>query len=526
MTPKDILFEEDALRALSDGINQVADVVSVTLGPKGRNVGLQASWGSPSITSDGNQIAKEIELKDAHRNVGAAMAKEVAAKIKEKSGDGTTTGIVLLRALIQAGAKNIASGATPAAIKRGMDKTLEILLKEIDTLSVPVKEGKEVRNVAAVSASGNKEVGETIGECFDKVGKAGVISIEEGKGTETLIEMVEGMQFDRGYVSAYFCTHAERLTVEMEHPQILITDKKIGSIQELLPILQHIAGSGQQLLVIADDVEGDALSTLVLNKLRGILKVAAVKAPAFGDRRKAMLEDLAILTGAELIAEDKGLLLKDATPAMLGSADRILIQKDKTTIIGGKGSPAALKARILQIEAQAKQTTTSYDKDHFEQRKAKLQGGVAVIKIGAFTESEMKKKKQLFEDSLNATRAALEEGIVPGGGVALVRAARSLALLALPQEEKVGAFILLHACDAPFRQIVTNAGFDPSVLLQEVLEKGNTFGFNALTEQVEDLLKSGVLDPSKVVKTCLTHAVSMAGIVLLSEAVIVDAKEK
>ncbi len=520
--PKEIIFEEVARNALSEGIGQLADAVSITLGPRGRNVGLQATWGSPAITSDGNSIAKEIELKDPFRNIGASMAKEVAAKIKEKSGDGTTTGIVLLRALVQAGVQNIAAGESPIAIKRGMDKTLEMLLKEIDAMALKIKDSRDTRNIAAVSASGDQEIGNRIGECFDKVGKSGVVAIEEGKGTETSIEMVEGMQFDRGYASAYFCTNGERLTVEMNEPNVLITDKKITSAQDLLPILQHIAQTGQELLIIADEIEGDALSTLVVNKLRGTLKVAAVKAPGFGDRRKAMLEDLAILTGGQLVTEEKGLLLRDAEADVLGKASQILIGKEKTTIVGGKGKPAELKARIVQIEAEIKKATSNYDKEKLEERKAKLQGGVAVIKVGAPTESEMKKKKQMFEDSLNSTRAALEEGIVPGGGVALLRASRALIHLKIGKEEQAGANILLRACEAPFRQIVLNTGYDPSLLLNEVLEKGNTFGFNAITEKVEDLLQSGVIDPVKVVKQSLAHAVSMAGVVLLSEAVIVE----
>lgn len=524
-TPKEIIFAEDALNALSNGIGQIADVVAITLGPRGRNVGLQASWGSPTITSDGNSIAKDIELKDSFKNLGASMAKETAAKIKEKSGDGTTTGIVLLRALVQAGVKNIAAGANPTAIKRGMDKTLEALLKEVDAMAVQVKDGRDTRNIAAVSASSVQEIGDKIGECFDKVGKTGVVAIEEGKGTETAIEIVEGMQFDKGYASPYFCTNGERMISEMTEPNILITDKKITSAQEILPILQHIASTGQELIIIADEIDGDALSTLVVNKLRGTLKVAAVKAPGFGDRRKAMLEDIAILTGGQVVSEEKGMLLREAEADVLGKASQIVISKEKTTIIGGKGSAEALKGRIVQIDAEIKNTTSNYDKEKLEERKAKLQGGVAVIKVGAPTESEMKKKKQLFEDSLNATRAALEEGIVAGGGVALLRASRSLKAPTLSKEEAVGASILIKACEAPFKQIVSNTGFDASVILQEVLEKETSFGFNAISEKVEDLLKCGVIDPVKVVKNSLSHAVSMAGIVLLSEAAIVEEKE-
>ncbi|OGN65360.1 MAG: chaperonin GroL [Chlamydiae bacterium RIFCSPHIGHO2_12_FULL_49_9] len=521
---KEIRFEEDARNALRDGINQLADVVAVTLGPKGRNVGLESAFGSPTITSDGNSIAKEIELKDPFLNMGASMAKEVAAKIKEKSGDGTTTGIILLRALVQAGVKNIASGANPTAIKRGMDKALDAVLKEIDAMSLEVKNSQDTRNIAAVSASGNQEIGDKIAECFDKVGRSGVIQIEEGKGIDTTIEMVEGMQIDRGYLSPYFCTNAEKLSVELTNPLILVTDKKISSIQELLPILQHIASTGEELLIIADDIEGDALSTLVVNKLRGSLKVAAIKAPGFGDRRKLLLEDIAILTGAELIAEEKGMFLKDAGPDVLGKADQITILKEKTTFVGGKGKAKEIKARILQLTAEIKRSTSEYDKEKLEERKAKLQGGVAVIKVGAPTESEMKKKKQMFEDSLNSTRAALEEGIVPGGGVTLLRA--SSRTLKLDPEENIGAQILLKACQAPFKQLVSNTGYDPLLILDEVLKKEKHFGFNALTEKVEDLLASGVIDPAKVIKNSLSHAVSIAGIVLLSEALITETDEE
>lgn len=525
-TPKEIIFEEDARNALLRGIDKLADVIAITLGPKGRNVGLQSSWGSPTITSDGNSIAKDVELKETFTNMGVSMGKEVAAKIKEKSGDGTTTGIILLRALVQGGVKNIASGANPTAIKRGMDKALETVVKEIDAMSLAIKSNTDTRNIATVSASGNSEIGDKIAECFDKVGKTGVVAIEEGKGTETTIELVDGMQFDRGYLSAYFATNAEKLTVEMTRANLLITDKKITSAQEILPILQHVATTGQELLIIADEIEGDALSTLVVNKLRGTLKVAAVKAPGFGDRRKAILEDIAILTGAQFVTEEKGLILRNIEADVLGKADQILVDKEKTTIVGGQGSAKEIKARIAQIDGEIAKAASSYDKEKLEERKAKLQGGVALIKVGAPTESEMKKKKQMFEDSLNSTRSALEEGIVPGGGVALLRASRACGKLKLSKEEEVGAQILLKACEAPFKQIVANTGFDASVILDEVLKKEKSFGFNAISEKVEDLLKSGVIDPAKVVKSSLTHAVSMAGIVLLSEALIANAKEE
>jgi chaperonin GroEL len=524
-TPKEIVFEEEARNALCEGIHQLADVVAVTLGPRGRNVGLQASWGSPTITNDGNSIAKDVELKNSCNNLGVSLGKEVAAKIKEKSGDGTTTGILLLRSLVRDGVKNIASGANPIAIKRGMDKALEKLLKEIDAMAVEIQSSQDTCNIATASASGNVEIGKSIADCFEKVGKKGVIAIEEGKSIETLIEMAEGMEFDKGYLSAYFCTNNEHLTVEMTQPYILITDKKISSAQDILPILQHIATTGQELLIIADEIEGDALSTLVINKIRGSLKVAAVKAPAFGDRRKAILEDLAILTGGQLVTEEKGLILREAEPDVLGRADQVTISKDKTTLVAGHGRPEDIQTRIDQIEAEIKAASSSYDKEKLQERKAKLQGGVAVIKVGAPTESEMKQKKQMFEDSLNATRSALEEGIVAGGGVALLRASKNYKSDISNQEEKVGEQILLKACEAPFRQIVSNSGYDPSVMLNEALQKGGSFGFNAISEKLEDLFLSGIVDPAKVVKNSLIHPVSIAGIVLLSEAIIVNAQE-
>lgn len=521
---KEILFEEAARNVLRDGINTCADVVAMTLGPRGRNIGLQAKWGAPTITSDGHSIAKEIESKDPFLNLGISMSKEVAGKIKEKAGDGTTTGIVLLRALVTAGLKNIAAGANPTSIKRGMDKALHALLKEIDAMATLIKTNKEIQSIATVSASGNAEIGEKIALCFEKVGKEGVIAIEEGKGTETGIEIVEGLQFDRGYASAYFCTNQDRLTVEMQNPYILLTDKKITSAQDILPILQQIASLGAELLIVADDIEGDALSTLVVNKLRGTLKVACVKAPGFGDRRKAMLEDLAILTGGQVVTEEKGLVLREAESDVLGRADQITITKDKTTVVGGKGNPKEIRARIAQIDGEIGKATSTYDKEKLQERKGKLQGGVALIKVGASTEPEMKKKKQMYEDSLHATQAALEEGFVAGGGVALLHAGKRLKLT-LDREEAVGAKILVRGAEDPFRQIVSNAGHDPSLILEQVLAANPNTGFNALTESIEDLVKAGIVDPVKVVKTSLTHAVSMAGIVLLSESVIFPAKE-
>jgi chaperonin GroEL len=525
-TAKELIFEEQAREKLREGIDKLADVVSVTLGPKGRNIGLQASWGAPTITNDGNSIVKDIEFKDQYLNMGASIAKEAAAKMKEKCGDGTTTTILLLRALVENGVKNIAAGASPIGLKRGMDKALEALLKELDALSIPVKNDQEVKNIAVVSASGNEEIGTFISDAIKKAGKGGVITIEEGKTTETIIESVEGMQFDRGYTSAYFCTNAENLTVEMHNVKVLITDKKISSVQEILPLLQSIAATSQELLIIADDIESDALSTLVLNKLRGTLKVCAVKAPGFGDRRKALLEDLAILTGATVVTEDTGMVLKEASVEVLGGAEKIVITKEKTTMVGGSGDPQKIKARVKQLEAESKNAESSYDKEKIDERKAKLAGGVAVIRVGAPTEPEMRQKKQAFEDSLNSTKAALEEGIVPGAGIALLRSSKAAALkLKLQGDELTGLQIVLKACEAPFRQIASNTGHDGSILLDDVLANGVNFGFNAQTEKVEDLLIAGVVDPCKVEKNALQLAVSSAGIILLSEVLIGNAPD-
>ncbi|MCB1106903.1 MAG: chaperonin GroEL [Chlamydiia bacterium] len=524
-TPKELIFEEEAREKLKEGIDKLADTVSVTLGPKGKNIGIESSWGAPKITNDGNSIVKDIELKDTYANMGVSMGKEVARKIKEKSGDGTTTGIILLRALVKQGIKNIASGVSPITLKRGIDKGVEIVMEELDKLSTPVEKAEAIQNIATVSASGNQEIGQTIFDAIDKVGKSGVITIEEGKGTTTTIEMVEGMQFDRGYTSPYFCTNAESMLVEMSHAQILITDKKISSIQEILPLIQAVAGSGKMLLIIAEDIEGDALSTLVVNKLRGILKVAAIKAPGFGDKRKAILEDIAVLTGATVVSEEKGIGLKEASMDVLGEAEKIEISKENTTIVGGVGRKEEIEARIKQIDAEIANATSDYDREKLEERRAKLQGGVAVIRVGAPTEPEMKQKKQDFEDSLNATRAAQESGFVPGGGVALLRASQKLKELNLSGEEKLGAEIVLSACSAPFKQIIDNCGKDSSLFLEEVLSKGSSFGFNASTEKVEDLIKGKVIDPTKVVKNSLKYAASVAGIVLISEVLIGDAPE-
>ncbi|QVL57359.1 MAG: chaperonin GroEL [Simkaniaceae bacterium] len=524
-TPKEIIFEEEARAKLKEGIDKLADTVGVTLGPKGKNIGIESSWGAPTITNDGNSIVKDIELKDPYANMGVSMGKEVAHKIKENSGDGTTTGIILLRALVKHGIKNIASGISPINLKRGMEKAVETVLNELDALAIPVEKAEEIENIATVSASGNKEIGKTIFDAISKVGKSGVITIEEGKGTTTTIEMVEGMQFDRGYTSPYFCTNAESMLVEMDEVGILITDKKISSIQEILPLLQPLASTGKGLLIIAEDIDGDALSTLVINKLRGTLKVAAVKAPGFGDKRKAMLEDIAALTGGIVVSEEKGMHLKDVGVEVLGSAEKIEISKDNTTIIGGMGRKEDIEARLKQIDGQLENASSDYDKEKLEERRAKLHGGVAVIRVGAPSEPEMKQKKQVFEDSLNSTRAAQESGFVPGGGVALLRASQKLKELKLDDEEKIGSEIVLRACYAPFKQIVDNCGKDSSLYLEEVLNSDKTVGFNALTEKVEDLVKGEVIDPTKVVKNCLKYAASVAGIILISEALITDAAE-
>lgn len=524
-TPRELIFEEEARNKLRQGIDKLADVIGVTLGPKGRNVGLQSSWGAPTITNDGNSIVKDVELQDQYANMGVSIGKEVAAKMKEKCGDGTTTSILLLRALVQNGVKNVASGSSPINIKRGMEKALEAVLKEIEGFSIAIKSDKEIHNIALASASGDEETAKLIAEAIKTVGKEGVITIEEGKATETNVEVVEGMQFDRGYVSAYFATNSESLNAEMSDVRVLITDKKISSIQEILPILQGVASAGQELLIIAEDIEGDALSTLVVNKLRGILKVCAVKAPGFGDRRKALLQDIAILTGGTVVSEEAGISLKDATASVLGNAEKATINKEKTTLISGQGHKEQIDARIKQIEAEIENTTSSYDKEKLQERKAKLSGGVAVIRVGAPTEPAMKQKKQVFEDSLNSTRAAQEEGIVPGGGIALLRASKAALALKLQGDEGLGAQIVAKACEAPFHQLVSNAGFDSLILLEQALAGGPNFGFNALSEKVEDLLQAGVVDPAKVVKNALKFALSAAGIVLLSEALIGNAPE-
>ncbi|MEC7840004.1 MAG: chaperonin GroEL [Chlamydiota bacterium] len=523
---KEIIFDEEAREYLQQGIQKLADVVRFTLGPKGRNVGLEKSWGAPNITNDGSSIVKDIELENQYQNMGVSMAKEVVEKIKEKCGDGTTTGTLLLDTLVSTGVKHIASGISPITLKRGIEKAVDAIIKEIEKKSITIKNSEETRNIATVSANGNKEIGDLIADAMEKVGESGVITIEEGKGTTTTIDIVEGMQFDRGYSSPYFCTDNDKQIVEMHNPQILVTDRKIANVHDILSILQNTAASGQELLIIAEDFEGDTLSTLVVNRLRGTLKVCAVKAPGFGDRRKAMLEDIAALTGAIVASEDTGLHLKDLPPEVLGSSEKVVINKDSTTIINGAGTQEKINARVVAIDSEIKQCSSSYDKEKLEERRAKLSGGVAVISVGAASEPEMKQKKQVFEDSLSSTQAALQMGIVPGGGVALLRASRVVKDLNLNDEEKAGAEVVVKACQTPVRQLAINAGHDGSVILSQVSSADDeNVGFNVLTEKLENLVDTGIVDPAKVVINALVNAASVAGIVLISEALIADAEE-
>ena len=524
-TPKKIIFEEEARLKLKEGIDQLANIVGVTLGPKGKNIGIESSWKAPTITNDGNSIVKDLELKDPYMNMGILMGKEVAKKVKETSGDGTTTAIILLRTLVHHGVKKIASGVSPIHLKRGMEKGVAIVLKNLHNLATPVDNRQALENIATVSASGNKEIGQMISYAIHRIGKSGIIAIEEGKEATTTIEMMEGIRFDQGYTSPYFCTNQEKMVVEMEEVSLLITDKKISSIQELLPLLKCFTSTGKELLIIADDIEGDALSTLVVNKLQEMLKVVAVKAPSFGDRKKAILEDIAILTGSTLVSEEKGMQLKDVGIEVLGAAEKIKISKEDTTIIGGIGQKEAIVTRLKQLDREIAIASSDYDKEKLEERRKNLQGHVTVIRIGAPSEIEMKQKKQMFEDSLNATQAAQEGGLVPGGGVALIRASQQLKTVHLDGEEQIGLTLVLHACQAPFKQIVDNCGKDSSLYLEKILNKDHNYGFNALTETVGNLIEEKVIDPTNVVKNCLKYATSVAGIILISEALIVNAVE-
>ncbi len=523
---KELLFEEDARHKLREGLSKVAALVGVTLGPTGRHVGLEVSRGAPTITSDGYSIVKDLEFKDQFINMGSAIAQESAAKMKESCGDGTTSTMLLLKAFVEEGLKNIGAGASPIELKRGMEKGVTALIQELDKLSKPIAGLEETLSIAISSASGNHEIGSVIAHSLQKTGRGGVVTIEEGKTLETTLEMVEGLQLDRGYLSPYFCTHTETLVAELKDAAVLITDMKITSIQEIIHLLQTIASTGKELLIIADDLEGDALSTLVINKLRGTFKVCAIKAPGFGEERKTLLQDLAVLTGATLLTEELGFSLKEAKADVLGFIHKATILKDRTTLVGGMGDKTGIQERIRLIDAQLSLMKTSQEKDKLQKRKAQLSGGVAVIAVGAVTESEMRQKKQLFEDSLNSTQAALEEGIVPGGGTALLRASQGVPHPSLKGDEATGFQIVLKACQAPFRQIIHNTGYDSSLFLEKVLATPHGWGFNALTEQVEDLMKSGIVDPCKIVKNSLRIALSSAGIILLSEALIGHAVEE
>jgi chaperonin GroEL len=526
MAAKELHFNVDARAALKRGVDQLAEAVKVTLGPRGRNVVIDKKFGAPTITKDGVTVAKEIELSDPVENMGAQMVKEVATKTSDVAGDGTTTATVLAQAIFREGLKNVTAGANPMAIKRGIDKAVSAVVDELKKISVPTSGRKEIAQVGTISANNDKEIGDLIAEAMEKVGKDGVITVEEARGLETTLETVEGMQFDRGYLSPYFITDPEKMEVVLEDAYILIHDKKIASMKDLLPILEKVAQAGKPLLIISEDVEGEALATLVVNKLRGTLKIAAVKAPGFGDRRKAMLEDIAALTKGEVISEEMGFKLENTTMDKLGRAKRIVIDKDNTTLIDGAGDEDKIKGRIKEIEVAIEKSTSDYDKEKLQERKAKLAGGVAVINVGASTESEMKEKKARVEDALHATRAAVEEGIVPGGGVALVRAQAALKGLKLDEDEQIGVDIIRRAVEEPIRMIVYNAGGEGSIVVEKVrASKDKNFGYNALTDTYEDLVVAGVIDPTKVTRTALQNAASIAALLLTTEALIVEKKE-
>ena len=524
---KHIKFDIEARDGLKRGVDALANAVKVTLGPKGRNVIIGKSFGAPQVTKDGVSVAKEIELDDELENMGAQMVKEVASKTNDLAGDGTTTATVLAQAIVKEGLKNVAAGANPMDLKRGIDKAVEAIVKDLDKQSQKVgSDSDKIKQVAAISANNDDTIGDLIAKAFGKVGKEGVITVEEAKGMETYVDVVEGMQFDRGYLSPYFVTDSDKMIADLENPYILLFDKKISNLQEILPILEPVAQSGRPLLIIAEDVEGQALATLVVNKLRGGLKIAAVKAPGFGDRRKAMLEDIAILTGGVVISEERGFSLENADLTMLGTAETVTIDKDNTTIVNGEGKAADIKARVNQIKAQIETTTSDYDKEKLQERLAKLAGGVAVLYVGAASEVEMKEKKDRVDDALHATRAAVEEGIVAGGGVALVRAKKTLEKITTENlDETTGVQIVNKAIEAPLRTIVENAGGEGSVVINKVLEGKKDFGYDAKTETYVDMLKAGIIDPKKVTRIALENAASVAGMILTTECALVDIKE-
>jgi chaperonin GroEL len=526
MAAKEIRFGAQAREKVLRGVNLLADAVTVTLGPKGRNVCLEKSWGAPTVTKDGVTVAKEIELEDRFENMGAQMVKEVASKTSDLAGDGTTTATVLSRAIFSEGLKLVAAGHDPMSIKRGIDKAVEKVVEELKSLSKPTRDREEIAQVGTISANNDKTIGDILAEAMEKVGKEGVITVEEAKGLETTLDLVEGMRFDRGYLSPYFVTDPERMECVYEDAYLLIHEKKISGMKDLLPVLEEIAKIGKPFLIIAEDVESEALATLVVNKLRGTLKCVAVKAPGFGDSRKAMLEDIGILTDGKMIAEELGIKLENVTSKDLGRAQKVIIDKDNTTIVEGAGKKSAIEGRIAQIRAQIDETTSDYDREKLQERLAKLAGGVAVVKVGAPTEIEMKEKKARVEDALHATRAAVEEGIVPGGGVALIRASAALKNLRVSENEKVGVQIVQRALEEPLRWIARNAGADGSVVLDKVKNGKGAFGFNAATEEFEDLVKAGVVDPTKVVRVALQNAASVAGLLITTEAMIAEKPEK
>ncbi len=525
---KDIKFDIEARDGLKRGVDALANAVKVTLGPKGRNVIIGKSFGGPNVTKDGVTVAKEIELKDPLENMGAQMVKEVASKTNDLAGDGTTTATVLAQAIVKEGLKNVAAGANPMDLKRGIDKAVEAIVADLAKQAQVVgSDSEKIKQIASISANNDEVIGDLIATAFGKVGKEGVITVEEAKGTDTYVDVVEGMQFDRGYLSPYFVTNPEKMEVELERPYILLYDKKVSSLKELLPILEPVAQSGKPLLIIAEDVDGEALSTLVVNKLRGALKIAAVKAPGFGDRRKAMLEDIAILTGGTVIAEESGYTLENTTLEMLGSAEKVTIDKDNTTLVNGAGSADMIKNRVNQIKGQMESTTSDYDKEKLQERLAKLAGGVAVLYVGAASEVEMKEKKDRVDDALHATRAAVEEGIVAGGGVALLRAKNVLANLKSDNaDEATGIQIVSRAVESPLRTIVENAGLEGSVVVAKVTEGKGNFGYNAKTDEYVDMLKAGIIDPKKVTRVALENAASVSGMILTTECALVEIKEE
>src|SRR5690348_6791731 len=526
MAAKMVKFNRDARDAILKGVNILADAVTVTLGPKGRNVVLEKSFGAPTVTKDGVTVAKEIELEDKFENMGAQMVKEVASKTSDTAGDGTTTATVLARSIFTEGIKMVAAGHDPMSLKRGIDRAVVAVTGELKNLSKPTKDRREIAQVGTISANNDSTIGDIIAEAMEKVGNEGVITVEEAKGLETVLEVVEGMQFDRGYLSPYFVTDPERMEAKLEDAYVLIHEKKISSMKDLLPVLESIAKTGKPFLLIAEEVEGEALATLVVNKIRGTLSCVSVKAPGFGDRRKAMLEDIAILTGGKVIAEELGIKLENVTLQDLGRAKRIVVDKDNTTIIDGAGKKSEIEGRIKQIRAQIEETTSDYDREKLQERLAKLVGGVAVIRVGAATEVEMKEKKARVEDALHATRAAVEEGIVPGGGVALIRASGALEKLTASDEERVGVNIVKRAIEEPLRWIANNAGAEGSIVLDKVKNGKGAFGFNAAREEYEDLLKGGIIDPTKVVRTALLNAASVAGLLLTTEAMVAAKPEQ